>query len=1006
MPLTLAQRLNRIDVRTAELSSWSKRQSLDVGGWTFDGQPLAVGAAWPEVAGRHAFAATAEVPSDWPLAETRLEIDVGGESLIHIEAEGHIRSFGLDPNHRRFPVQGRSLAIRTESVARLPFGQPVPAPKLEYARLVWIEPEVEELRLLLRQIREAAEVLGEHDVVPHLVELAETALRDLDWPSETGSYLARTVDTAQRRAIWQAPPVSATQPPLTDSERARLIEVLTRTLASLDGLKWRFPPQGKVTITGHAHIDLAWLWPYAETRNKVRRTFNTALGLMETSADFRFNQSSAAFYAQLEEDDPALFAAVKAKVASGQWEPIGGMWVEPDTNMPNGESLVRQVLYGQRYFEKTFGRRHSVCWLPDCFGFSAALPQILKQGGLKNFFTVKVNWNETNRYPHDLFWWQGLDGSRVLAHTFENPYGGYNGELQPAAAHATWKRFRGKPLHDESLLSVGYGDGGGGVTTEMVDRARQLAHFPALPTVAWGRVEDVFARAASAATTTALPVWQGEMVMEGHRAVFTTQSLTKRLHRQAERALITAETVAGMAHLLGAEAPASLEPQWRVVLKNEFHDILPGSSIAEVYEDARAELSAVVAAGEAVQRQALDAIAARLPEGAVADGVVVVNPTLSARPIDIRLGDAVLATTLTVPPLSARVVAKADLAAEVPVEVSVGSIENRYVKVAIGADGTVTSLVLKAGEREAVAGRANQLWAYRQDKPRNWDAWDLEEDYAASGEEISDVVSIDVVAATPAYGAVRVVKRWRHSTITQTYSLSAVSRRLDIATEIDWHDRRAIVRVLNPLAVASEHALYEVAFGVVRRTTHDNTSWDWARFEVSAHRFSVLEEPGFGVALINDGKYGHSARGNTLGLSLVRGPIYPDPLADEGRQSFTYALYPYAGAWHEAGVREEADALNQPLLAKAVSGRKAGVVGTIATHGARAALAALKPAEDGDGLILRVNEPAGGRGGFSVMPPAGWTVGEPLSILEEPMARDAAADLMPFEIRSWRLRRG
>ena len=273
------------------------------------------------------------------------------------------------------------------------------------------------------------------------------------------------------------------------------------------------------------------------------------------------------------------------------------MWVEPDTNMPTGESLVRQLLYGQRYFERTFGARSSVCWLPDCFGFSPAMPQLLQQAGIDSFFTIKVNWSESNKFPHDLFWWEGLDGSRVLAHTFDNPLGGYNGEVTAKAHLPTWRNFRGKVDHDETLLAVGFGDGGGGVTPEMVERERQLRDFPALPLARWGTVKDFFRRAHETARKRELPVWSGEIYLELHRATLTTQSGVKRKHRAAERALITAETVAGLAHLAGAPAPASLEPLWRGVLKNEFHDILPGSSIREVYEDAEAELDAVVRAG-------------------------------------------------------------------------------------------------------------------------------------------------------------------------------------------------------------------------------------------------------------------------------------------------------------------------------------------------------------------------------------------------------------------------
>jgi alpha-mannosidase len=1006
MQLARPHRLYRLEVRLDELTSWRRRAVRPVEAWRFDGAPLALGSPWPEVAGGHVLEAEATVPDDWPLDDVRLALDVGGESLVTLSAPEASASWGLDPNHTTFPVPGRRFAIRVEAVARRPFGEPVREPRLARAELVWTEPAVEKLHLLLRQIREAAEVLGEHEAVDGLLDLGEAALRDLDWPSETQTYLGRTAATRQRQVIWQAPSVIADPPPLNQAERARVAAVYDAAIAGLAALRHRYPPQGSIAVTGHAHIDLAWLWPYAETRRKLRRTFHTAANLLGEDQAFRFNQSTAAYYAQLEQDDPALLERIRALAAEGRWETVGGLWVEPDTNMPTGESLVRQVLYGQRYFERVFGHRHAVCWLPDCFGFSAALPQILKQGGLTSFFTIKVNWSETNRYPADLFWWQGLDGSRILAHTFDNPEGGYNGNVTPNCAHATWKNFRGKTIHDESLLAVGYGDGGGGVTPEMLARLEQLQHFPALPRLQWSRVDAYFASAHERAVAVEMPVWQGELLLEGHRATLTTQAATKALHRRAERALITAETVAGLAHLLGGPAPTSLEPHWRVVLKNEFHDILPGSSIAEVYADAGVELAAARAAGEAAETAALDHIAANLPAGALDDGILVVNPTLSPRPIDLRLDDEVFSAPLTVPALSARVVARADLTPEIPVVVTPATLENRHLKATIGPDGTVTSLILKAGGREAIAGRANQLWAYRQDKPRNWDAWDIEEDYWRSGEEVTEIVSIAIATAAPTHAAIRVVKRWRHSTITQTYTLTAVSRRLDIVTEIDWHDRRALLRVLHPVAVLSEHAVYECAFGVVRRTTHDNTSWDWARFEVPAHRFAALEEPNFGVALLNDGKYGHSTRGNILGLSLVRGPIYPDPLADEGRHAFTYSLMPYAGAWHEAGVLTEAEALNRPLPIRAVAGLKPGVYGTVTAQGTTAALAALKPAEDGDGLILRVYEPAGARGAFRVTPPPNWAVSGPLSILEEPIERAGPTDLLPFEIRSWRLRRG
>jgi alpha-mannosidase len=632
-----------------------------------------------------------------------------------------------------------------------------------------------------------------------------------------------------------------------------------------------------------------------------------------------------------------------------------------------------------------------VCWLPDCFGFSGAMPQLLKQGGIDSFFTIKVNWSETNRIPVDLFWWEGLDGSRVLAHTFENPYGGYNGELQPDAYLETWTRYKSKALHGTSLLAIGYGDGGGGTTPEMVEREVQLRDFPVLPRARWGHVADYFADAHKRSNDVKLPVWSGEIYLELHRATLTTQSNVKRLHRQAERALITAEIAASLAHLLGAAAPASLEPHWRVVLKNEFHDILPGSSIREVYEDAERELGGVIDSGKAAQSAALEALAANLPKGG-SDGLLVVNPSLSVR----RIG----ATDETVPPLGVAVVRR-DLPARTGLTVSKGHLENDVLSVALNDDGTIRSIIHKPTGREALAGPGNQIWAYPVDKPRNWDAWDLEDDYADKGEQLTQLDSIEVMDHGPARAAVKIVRRFRASTVTQTYVLLANSPRLDIETTLDMRDRRTFLRTLTPVAARSERATFECANGVVRRPTHQNTSWDQAMYEAAAHRFIDLSEPGFGVALLNNAKYGHNVRGNVLGMSLVRAPVYPDPLADEGEQSFAYALYPHAGDWHEGGVREEAEDLNQPLLTREVSGLALGTMTPLTVRGTPAAMSGLKPAEDGTGLVFRVYEPAGRRGDFKVSAD-GWSAAA-VTIMEEPQQRDAMMDLMPFEVRSWKL---
>jgi alpha-mannosidase len=1014
MVRTLRQRLERMVIRLDELKFWREREAVAIEGWSFDGAPLALGAAWPAKDGVHQLSSMAKVPEHWVLAESRLYLDLGGEGLVTVKFNGGEEvGFGNDPYHREFPLRGHELSIAAESVARLPFGQPVRSPHLNAARLVWLDPAVDRLHMRLLLIAEVCEQLQGQDVVPHLLDAAEEAFFALDWPSGTADYNARFAPQRGQQGIWQLPKLKEDPAGLSEAQRASVVAADEKLGERLRELQKRFPQQGEIALTGHAHIDLAWLWPYAETRRKVRRTFSTAVSLMEggneylANSGFRFNQSTAQYYQQLEEDDPALFEKVRAKIKAGGWETIGGMWVEPDTNMPTGESLTRQILYGQRYFEEKFGVRHKVCWLPDCFGFSGGLPQLLKQGGIDSFFTIKVNWNETNKIPGDLFWWEGLDGSRVLTHTFDNPGEGYNGAVNGECVVQTWRNFRQKDVHPETLLAVGYGDGGGGVTPAYIEREMQLRDFPAIPRIRWSKVADFFERAHQTAKNNTLPVWSGDIYLELHRATLTTQSAVKKAHRQAERALITAETLGSMAALMGGEQPESLEHIWRVVLKNEFHDILPGSSIAEVYEDAERELNDAIGRAQARQQFALSAIVGHLPDGDVADAVVVVNPSLSRRPVRVTTTDGVhFSSSDVVPPLGVRVFTRASLEPLPGLSVSEGHLENAHLKVTIGKDGTVTSLVHKATGREALAGRGNQLWVYPADKPRNWDAWDFEDDYARKGVELDRPDSVKVVENSSTRAAVRVVRRFRASTVTQTYVLDANGTRLDIVTEIDWHDRHCLLRTMTPVDVRTMHATFEHANGVVKRTTHDNTSWDQAQYEVPGHRFVDMSEPGFGVALLNDAKYGHSAKGNELGLSLVRSPVYPDPLADEGGQRFTYSLYPHAGDWYEGRVREEAEDLNQPLLAANASGVAGISVQLLALDGIPAALSGFKPAEDGKGLIFRVYEPAGRRGDFEIRAPKDWTVGDSVSILEEPMERAEGADLRPFEVRSWRLTRG
>lgn len=1009
MGLTPEQRIRRLEVRTAEVARWRVARRAPLRDWRFAGAPIEPGAPWPRRDGLHRLSARGEVPPDWPLDLCRLWLDAGGESLLEIAAEdgGAVRRHGLDVNHREFPLPGRRLALSVEAVARLPFGEPVETPRLVGGEIRLIDPGVDRLRRLLALVAAAATELGPHEAVPPLLSAAEAALAALDWPSGTEAYVARMLPHDFTRPIWESPELLPDPPPLDPAQSASVGDALAGLEAALAELARRYPPSGRVLLTGHAHVDLAWLWPYEETRRKLRRTFHTALGLLDRHEGLTFNQSTAAYYLQADADEPGLLDAVRERVREGRWEPVGGLWIEPDTNMPAGESLVRQVLYGQRWFEANLGARHDTCWLPDCFGFSPALPQILRRGGITNFFTIKVNWSETNRFPHDLFWWEGLDGSRVLAHTFDNPVGGYNGELGPRAVKATWDNFRGKAQHGATLLSVGFGDGGGGPTEEMILTGELLPLMPALPRAEWGRVTDFFAGVRAGGAAEGLPVWSGEIYLEFHRGTLTTQGRTKRLHRQAERALVEAEAAAGLAALSGGPAPRSLEPEWRSLLKNEFHDILPGSSIREVYEEAEAELTACLEAAEGKRDAALGRLAGLLPQGGPGDAVAVVNLSASPQPLRLTLPDGrFVAAEGEVPPLGLRVLRPGALRPAGRLSAGDRWLENDLIRAEIGEEGEVARLFHKPTGREALAPGGSRLVAYVQDKPRVYDAWDIEEDYEASARPLDPPESIRLLELGPHRAAIRIERRFRDSRIVQTVSLAAGCPRLDLLTELDWHDRRVLLRVLVQTTVRAPHGTAETAFGVQPRATHRNTSWDAARFEFCAHRFLDLSDPGFGVALLNDGRYGHSLRGGTLGLSLLRSPIYPDPFADEGRQAVTYALLPHAGPWHAGRVREEAELLNAPLRSLPAPGAAEGDVAPLAAEGVPVGFGALKAAEDGSGdLILRVHEAEGRQGGFALRAPPGWAVGPALNLLEEEDGADPLARLGPFEIRTLRLRR-
>lgn len=1046
-----SRRAARLQRRLDELRAWRNVFEIDIPVWKSifpDGKrfDLRLGEFWPELDLPVQFETEAIVPDEWTGLPVELELWLGGEGFIQL-SNGF--QAGLNPMHHRFPIAdsasgGEKIGIHAEVVPKGIFGANIPEPRIERSALVVPNLDVRALERDLTMLADACAVLDSHEVVPFLYDAAETALSKLvsTWPSATDTTVTRYVlgyddglgsgvmavpenwrpfavdNKRPTQPTWSLPEPPGVFGPLDDAALEAVRSARASLAASLERIREDYPPVGRLCMTGHAHIDLAWLWPVAETRRKIRRTFSTVLDLMERYPDFTFDQSSAQAYAWIEEDDPALFARITERVTEGRWEPVGGMWVESDANVTGGEAFVRQLFYGQRYFESRFGKRHTVVWLPDVFGYSGGIPQLMQGAGLTGFFTTKLNWNEANPFPFDLFEWEGIDGTSVVAHTVFNPGQGYNGNIVPFDTYGTWRNYRGKTKFNESLFAFGWGDGAGGPTEQMLENYARIRDFPALPRLRMGNIQEFF----SSLPSDGLPNVVGELYLELHRGTLTTQARVKQLDRQAEHRLFEAEAFAAIASLDGFDYPAEeLETQWKTLLLNQFHDILPGSSIHEVYVDTHRDLERVVSAATNTRNSALTG----------GDDLIVSNASLCSRPLIVRLtetqagsidgaltqpvegGQLVAFPGQSVPPLGSISIQRRESTDPPPGPVNGQTtgettvLENDLLRVEIGPDGTLAQIFDKEAARAILADRGNQLWTY-VDKPYAWDAWDIDETYARDGEEIGQLDALELSETGPIRASVRVTRSWRDSTIVQTYRLWSDSKRIDIETEIDWHERQVLLKTHFPLAIRADHATFETMYGAVTRPTHRNSPWDAARFEGCGHRFGDLSEPGYGAALLNDAKYGYEALGSDMMLSLLRSPLYPDPLADEGHHHFTYSLLPHIGSWTESDVVQQAFALNSPLIVSAGSPRSSFVQ----VEGLPLGIGALKRAEDGNGLILRIYEPHGARGNSTLRFTRKLASVTAVNLLED--ALDSAEfpidanhtvvlEFRPFEVKSLRL---
>jgi alpha-mannosidase len=955
---------------------------------------IAVGDRWGPPWATTWFRFSGDVPGSWAGRRVEAVLDLGFhpdaagfqcEGLVVDDAGRPVQ--GIHPRRTNLAVDSRagrvSIDLEAASNPSFPAFRPSPLGAVETAG-----------DTPLYRLRRADLVLvdGEAEALAHDLDVLDGVMRTLHLDDPRRPRLLRAIVGA----LDVLPDVAAARAVVRPA-----LEVRARASAH------------RLVAVGHAHIDTAWLWPMRETARKCARTFASAVRLLDQYPEHRFACSQAQQYAWIEERHPELFERIRAHVAAGRWLPVGGMWVEADMNLPSGESLVRQIVHGQRWFESRFGIRSTEVWIPDVFGYPAGLPQVFVQGGMRRFVTQKLSWNKQNRFPHHTFWWEGLDGSRVLTHF--PPVDTYNAELTPReCAHAS-ANFAEHAWSDWSLVPFGHGDGGGGPTREMLERARRLVDLDGAPRLEidspaafFDHVEREIAAGAPA------PVWRGELYFETHRGTLTSQVRTKLGNRRCERLLREVELWATTARI-----HVDVDEAWKDVLTQQFHDIIPGSSIAWVHADAEAVHARVAADLEARLAELLCGLAPGTPTFANAsttpvDGVVlaagVERSTVAGDGPVQELPDGRLAFRAVVPGCGLAPVRAHGVADRVVV--TDRSMTNGRIAVRWDPDGNLTSVIDLLHAREVVpSGTRTAVLELAEDHPVEYDAWDLESWTTGAGVPITAAEHVEVVAAGPLVGQL-VVRRsiGSRSSATTTVTMRAASARLEIHLAVDWHEDERLLSMVFPIDVRAESATCGVQFGAVRRPTHSSTSWDAAKFEVCAHRFVDVAEPSFGVAVLDDGRYGHGLERGGVRVSVLRAAKYPDPAADHGHHEVTFALLP-----HGPGLRDviaEAEHLELGLRIATGTADASPVCPVVTVTGAGVLVDAVKLADDGSGdVVVRLHEACGDRTHVTVQLDEPIGTASPCDLLEHPLCGldvgdgIVAIELRPFELTTLRLAR-
>ncbi|KAA0228684.1 alpha-mannosidase [Fimbriimonadia bacterium ATM] len=956
------------------------------------------------------FRALGSIPRAWADREVAAQIEVGGERTVW---KGSVPVWGLDGPHSWYAITpqargGEKVEVYVEAYGTNPnvrvHGQfEDPKPKPFEVKGAWMAPFDRDLWQLLLDCKFCQNLMT---TLPRGDAAREHILRALN-------AVVNQYDASRKQSV---------------SECRKLIAEATSGR--------RVDLYHNVAPFGHAHLDSAWLWPVPITVKKMAHTTATQIALMDRYPEHLFVHSQPAQYEWLEQQYPKLFDLVKGKIASKQWEPVGAMWVEADTNVPSGESLVRQLLYGVRYFERKLGVRVKDLWLPDVFGYSAALPQILKKAGIDYFLTQKISWNQFNRFPHNTFWWQGIDGSRVWSHF--PPADTYCGMCTPEELMKHVREHRDHGRCDYSAYVFGYGDGGGGPTAEHLEMLRRAKAAPGLPQISRMRASDFFQRAKEESRD--LAVWSGELYFELHRGTYTTQANNKKYNRYAEFLLRDVELLSCFSPGFPTDyAAREIEDLWKRVLFNQFHDIIPGTSVQEVYRQTDREYASILETAERILGEKMEAIAssqsapdqgqaysmfqfADVPtEGRIpltkksgAKSIVCGDEEVPVQEI-VEFGQRAL--VFKTPDAASGRVAVAvlsdrDREGDEKLRASGKKLQNEHWTIRFDSHGNLTSIVSTEDQCEYLQeGSLGNLFQLFEDKPLFWSAWDVDPYMLETGVDLVKSSRFEIVERGPVRVAAEVERRFGESRIVQRISLGPTPG-IRFDTWIDWRESEKLLKVAFPVNVNPSRATYEIQFGNLERPTHRNTSWDAAKFEVCAHKWVDVSEGDHGVALINDSKYGHDVHENVIRLTLLRSPKAPDPNADMGVHRFTYVLMPHFGPYNWAGVVQAAYAINAPLRVRPLKPGKGTGAPTdkfVSCEDRNIVIEAVKKAEDDNSIVVRLYECHNARGAAELHCSKKVKSATLCNLLEEPVTslavQDGAVqfDYKPFEIITMKL---